>query len=280
MRENGLYAYVDYHLEGKTYDDGLIQITIHFYTKLAQELYQKIAAVKVGVDEETVDIALRQVAAEKQANPITEPNALIDGLKKIEETEWLDLQTSSELHAVDEIHKETIELDYDHAPQTEMSTANITLKDLPAEPSNFINLFHVVAWSIIENLQEDLADGYGLFTVSDSMEKSSARVTYSNDFLYVDSGQAMTDEAETIQDLLHDMKEQHAFTRLFEELTSLDYVRNYFSAPSIEMIYRDTGVVPLPQHWQELATEENLQFILDHLEVSYQLKDQTVTVKF
>lgn len=261
---NHLYAYLDYSLDGATYYGGAVVISIDFYTDKAMAMLRKIRELKVNFNEATILIAVMQIIAEKEVRfKVAELPKLKSALKSLDEQAWHDIDDVAVIDTKDIKKRPSVFtiIKGTHAPAKELKVS-ITLSLDKSVSRELLPLSRQLAWMIIANLQNTLADKYGLFS-----EKDYYRDNTLTNVFHVAHGRNvdLSYIAQTSQDKITEMQRAKAFHQLLLDLRDTDYYNHSNIAPHPQDTYVDTGIFIGRQGWKRLATDDNYRLLIRNM---------------
>ena len=275
FRNKGLFAYVDYTIDAKTYYDGYVRIEIHLYTSLALANEDDIYSLTINLDEDLISGGLLQIMAEKYVDfwsidrvyimkVLTEYNAL----------PWSSLDTVSVISFKSK--RKTVK-GLELSPRATRNYLNLTQKIVFDTNSTSLDkndtsaLFVVIANALRANLQEEITNNSFCYSVSDSFTRKGKLLIDSNIYR-VDKRQAtmLTHEKETASNLLLLMKKHQFVDRLCDFLQTTD-VHMLFGSPNDEEVSDKVSVLVGKTGWQKIGTKNNIIEVINHCRIEFTL---------
>ena len=275
LREKGLFAYVDYSLDGRTYYDGFIRIELYLYTDKAVKHLDDIFSISITFDGDVIGAGLIQIMAEKYADVLSYDKAkMLEKLEKYHSDSWLDINKESfanrdkppltrsglQLTDRDKRHfrflKQTISVDF-------------ATVDMPKEVA--LPLFAIISKALNSNLQEDIVRSSFCYTYDDIFrtDKHSARET--NRFkIDVRQAKAITNETEVVSTLVHSILQNGFVDRLsqFLQNATTDFP---LLAPDDDEVFNKTDLLLGVSDWHRIGTKNNILAVLHAISVEFTL---------
>lgn len=275
FRSNGLYAYLDYHIDGKTFYSGYVRIEISLYTARARRFGSKITKFKISIGEDEIDGAILQVMAEKIENfTVLDSQALNKLLDSYEAQPWKQLESietmvlkpvgaSSVIHQAPRNDRNflrsklTIMLDHTKS----------SLPDAVQKP-----LFAVLSKIFLHNLQLLIADYTYCYSYDDyTGKKKNGNLTATNAFR-IDKRQAtsLTIEREVTETLIREMRAHGLVDSVYSFLQHATYTEPSL-APDDGDVTKSAAMIIGPKAWKRIATKANIEDVLNALSFEFKL---------
>jgi hypothetical protein len=254
LRERGMYHIIDYSLDAKTFQNGLVIFDLELYSP-AKISFEAISELGVDFNEEQLEIAISQLKAEKDTDFVYDSTeTLRRELEQLQNQPWMDVSDTvivpEDKIAVDTMFKSTGMLE----------TWKLTVSIHFDGETNLIPLARVVTGCIINTLANDAADTFGMFVDSEAFNTEDERTV-----LHSLKGSADIPDDEALLDLLNEtvdeMSDNGAFERLIEVLKDPGSYNNFDPIKG----YISTGVLVGPGGWDNLATIKNVDTILQNI---------------
>jgi hypothetical protein len=271
LREKGLFAYVDYSIDGKTFFDGYVRVEILLYTKAAMAYKKFIENFTIQIDEDVISGGLLQIMAEKYEDVWDyDDTVILKTLDKFNNDGWLSLY-DIEISSFKAHRKTSKGLSF--VPRDRRHFSHITQKiklDISStslERNTALALFAVISKSIRENLQEDIASSSFCYSVSDTFTQRGALLIDTNTYR-VDNRQStrLSDENDQVNTTLSLMRERGFIVRLSEFLLNA-HTNEPFALPNEEEISTKVSLVVGAEGWRTIGTVDNIKEIFDHISI-------------
>lgn len=274
FRKNHLYQRLDYSLSGETYHHGVIFIIIELYTKAAVELSNYVPELNVEFNQTNISIAATQLLAEKE-RPFGGAGleSVQHALQTLHTQPW---QSIDEIRIIDTKTIRKTAYPFYIAEGKPLPSKKLTVL-LKVDPEfmrsrrELLPLFREVAWLIIANLQDTLADRYGYFSLADNFMVTKHKMYLANTFQVAHTNEAHMEEClKTSLEIIKDLQTHKGFTRYVAELQNISYTNRPNLAPNLQKNLKDTLIVMGARGWHEIATAENCELILGHMSIGVQ----------
>jgi len=275
FRSKGLFAYLDYSIDARTYYDGYVYLEVHLYNERALQYEQLITDFRVRLNSDTINGGLLQIMAEKYADVrFIDDDILLKTLEHYDALPWQPLssiamksfkgerKTHRGLELSERSHRQFLTL-------TQRISFDYTATSLDEYAAKA--LFVVVANMLRENLQEDIADSSFCYSVSDTFTKRGT-VLFDTNTYRIDKRQAteVTSEPRIARALLKSMNEHDVAERLADFLGRAS-IEKHLSMPHEQEVIEKVGVVIGPTGWHKLGTAAAVQELLDKCHVEFSI---------
>lgn len=262
MAEHNLISRLDYYITAKTYRPGLIYFDIELYTSQAQSIAAQLGQQKISLEDAAVAVALLQIMAENKHALRGEIN-IFEVLSELDRKSWINLEQVDLIDLRE--HKQSNELPVYTKAELKTQNLKVSLKLRPASRRDLTPLFAAISHILIANLENSLMDTYGYYAFEESTEpnKFTSFLRASQEHRPI-----LTDELDTCKEAITQMLRM----RLVERLTqTLSTIPGEGSLPDELEIYNATHILVGKKGWQSLATENNIQSVLQNmtLELSF-----------
>lgn len=287
FHQHKLYKYVDYSLEGTTFDHGgLIEINIECYTPDAVTLAGKLSFQRVSLADEDISKSLMQILAEEEAVINT------SGMKKIKQA--LTALDSQPWQSVDEFEifdaksvrlltKKPVYADYSHyVPTGKLFISLLLDQNFVRSHRELIPLFRHIAKIISFTANDLLANEQGYYFDEVTFQSTSQKTRLKSTLKLVKSNHTTADLVHHVnfyKALTKELLDTEAFERFLTELQRTSYTERHWSAPNTYDNFNETAVYIGARGWQYLATTANLALILDNISVEVRFGNQKHTSK-
>jgi hypothetical protein len=261
LNERGLFKWLDFTLNGTTYEQGgIISIDFKTYNAAANECLPLLSELHIECDESSINKALMQIHAEESYDlKKGSLNSIITELKTLDASRW---QSIDEMGIIDskDLKRSSIPL---HLMKTE-SAQPITTKIALESDQNLhenpllLALFTITARMILMTAVYTVAKTTGSYSyqiyTQDSGKKVVAEVLTAATFR--SQTPDMQDSITQVQDTVRMMNTNSAFERLVTELQQTSYFRNGVQAPDYEQILMDTGILVGSEAWKGITPSD------------------------
>lgn len=275
FREKGLFAFVDYSVDGKTYYDGYVRIEVILYSSEALALENAIDTFTPVLDDDVINGAIIQIMAEKQADiQFIDIDVVRTSLQRILNSSWQPIE-DLEVVNTKTLHKTHKGLRFIDVPSRNFMylTQKIELNAQSAglDFEIFAPLFVVVANAIRQNLQEIIATTSFCYSVDEKFNQTKQVLSDSNRYR-IDKRQAtaLSTEIEYTKQLLDDITRNGFVERLSEYLQTAESGVQ-FGLPDDNEISKKIHRVVGQAGWRAIGTEDNITKILQHISISFTL---------
>ncbi len=276
FRSRGLFAYLDYHVDGKTYYRGMVVIRVELYTQEAVDREHIVYDTKAAVEDDTIAGRLLQIMAEKQMGVENYDDTKAKRrLQQLNDMQWLSVDDAAcEPMVANRTTKPAFTLAARNRRNfgTIMQTIHIDKAYVDSEPAAILPLFVVLSKTIRSNLQEDLCASLQCYSCDDWFTKVADGYTDTNEYR-VSRRQSteLSIEEEVTAALFRTMK-QHDFVRRFaEHFRTLD-PQQTLTYPNIDEMIEKTDMFVGTQAWRQYATEDRIRDILAHTSIEFQYR--------
>lgn len=275
LREKGLFAFVDYSVDGKTYYDGYIRVEITLFTKQALEFEQFIQKFTPQLDDDSINGALLQVMAEKISEVYTlNLTQVKTTLLEIANTPWIPLETISLLHQKQQPKtKKGLEFVEQNSNKflylTQAIELNIKNLELPTHLAR--PLFVVIANALRQNLQEIIASTSFCYSVDEHFAASNQGLKDVNRYR-VDRRQAtkLTSELLYTQEFLKTLQPNGFIERLAHYLQTASS-NTQFGLPDDDEISRKVSTLVGQAGWRAIGTVANIHEVMSSMTITFRL---------
>jgi hypothetical protein len=201
FRQKGLFAYVDYSINGKTFYDGYVEIEVTFHNKHSLRYEALVDQLHILVNEDTISGGLLQIMAEKRVEVWDRDDEIIEMiLSRLDAEKWQS--SGNQVKEAAQASRQTEE-GLEFIEKTQRNFLNITqvislnTHAIAMNSHDASTLFAVVSAALRENLQDFFARSLFSYSVRDSFTKKGSLLIDRNTYR-VDKRQkrTLTDEDE------------------------------------------------------------------------------------
>lgn len=238
FRSHGLYSYIDYHIDAKTFYTGYVLIEIEFYSAEALKHFDKVADLNIKLSSDNINGGLLQIMAEKFVDAdYIDDQQLLKRLQNYQKSPWQNVEKLPENVALPNSASvnplvlrprarwhfakiaQTIELDKPFVKQSDQQT---------------VAVFSLICDVLRSNLQEDIADNSYCFTLKDSFTNNKWAIKDTNIYR-IDKRQAtkLDSEIDVARALAADMVKNAAFKRINHKTINDNDISNVLKHTSI-----------------------------------------------
>lgn len=250
LRNKELVAPIDYSLDAST-SDGEITITLDLFDTNTMSVDRSyIESMEIDTEMEITEIALNQIQAEYEHEiAVASVKKLMESLTTIHHAPW-------NTHDVIDIDSDILIL------QKRIPTKNIRISlPLMNIDATLRPLLRQIAGVIINTLISDIADTYGGFVTTEAYRVSTDRELEAECRLLQNCSVEVSDIQKMSDETIIELTESKAFDRLLEILNHVDLSE---LPPDAEKTLQDTGVLIDTEGWREIASQQNLQTVLEY----------------
>lgn len=277
-----VFRYLDYSANGTTYHQGgLIEIEIELYTEKARKYINDISGVKLdfGALDDEVMKALSQISAEEpKLLEIKDKNNVIFELMALDNVAWQDMNDVELIN--------TREFRQSHSPirfskeevrkPRELHISFTLNEEIDQKQPQLFPLFIFLSRFLTQSTYYFTGFEHGLYPADiygKKLSTFSLLLCAQKDVKNLDITKVEQTIIQTIQKVLTD----ETIGRIIEDLASVDFRKQYYTAPNHERYLDDSGFLIGASGWKKLATRQNIQHILNNtrLEVKFGRKSFT-----
>lgn len=274
FRKEGLFSYLDYYIDAKTYHSGFIRLEIDLYTKEALEKETSLYSLPLSFTEDILSGALLQVMAEKHVDVKEfDEERVQQMLKEYHGQPWIMLD-EIDIDASVSVQKTQEVFSLKSRPKRHFGILQQTISLEPSFASQnrkiYLPLFAVISRVLRLNLQEEIANGAYCYSYDDSFVADSHEIKDIN--LYrIDKRQAtkVLNEVEITEILLKRMIDSQFVARLSNFLQNA--VNKSGMMPDDEEIMKAVGTAVGPKGWHKIGTEDNIRNVMRHISIEFKL---------
>lgn len=271
LYSKGLFKWIDYHLNGSTFEEGSI-VTVDFkaYSSKAIELMNDIEKIRIPIDQDSITKALLQISAEEEYELcISDSQKLLKELMQLDENPWshldevvfidtkLNRRQASPIYLTDSKSKKPsvlkISLDFNnqHASNNRESVA----------------VFNLLARMILMSSTYLIAKNTGSYQAEQFSEADGARLTTELHFSKLTSFSDHNYCVEFIRDSFDYMKKNGMFDRVADYFDTISYQDNPHEAPNFELALADTKVLMGSKGWAQFSDVMKIDKILMNVDI-------------
>lgn len=279
FRRHHLYAYLDYSIDAKTFDDGYIQLEVDLYTERAGELEQAIYSLPLSLTPDEIDGALLQISAEKEVDiKYLDTNIVDRALLDLHRLPWSERSdTLVSTFAWQTKTEEGLGYDSAHSSGYDSLVQSIRFTMTNDDPAYSLALFAVISQVIATNLREVIANHCYCYSQSDSFSLEGYGAEERNIYR-IDKRQAdrLTNEIEVTSSFIRGAFNNRFINKLvtFLEQASAEP----FMAPDPDDILSKTGVKMSLEDWHRFGTVENIHAIIRKMSITFSLGDTVQSI--
>lgn len=276
----GLFYFVDYTLQGTTYENGLIDIGIDLYSPSAEALDDKLTRLPMAIDEKALEIALAQVVAEERHNVWgVKATRLLTLLQHMHDRPWLTLDAVRVIHLP---RRQIVGRDlYLTEPRVRAQTLHLDLvadvEWLQAHP-DLIPLFDIVSHVILENIARELTAEFGYYREDNpSMHTRSSARSSQKLVAWIKYRKQLTNEMRTARAAMQRLLQRGLVEKISDYLGGLRREQPHVAPDELAMFETTRALVGY-RGWREIGTEANICDVLEHttLELRYGRERQQI----
>jgi len=278
FRSQGLYSYLDYNIDAKTYYSGYVKLEVTFYSKAALKHQKAITRLSLVIDDDVIDGAILQIMAEKFVDfYVNDKDELQRAIKVYDASRWMKLL------AIDRVLPKAplkegryIQLVPRNSRHFLVMKQTITLgKDVLEgwDKDAVYPIFMVISQMLTNNLQQVIADSSYCYSYDDTVTTTSG-MKHAN-FYRIDKRQEtkLTIEKAVTQELIEEMIASGMVHKL--EAFFQDIKKHPALAPDDDFITSKTGVLVGAKGWSSIGTQAAIIHVLEHMTVEFKLDKTT-----
>lgn len=270
FQSNNLYLHADYDLVAKMYHGGMIYFEVTCYTENHPNIQEMLSKIKIDY-EKFLESAISTIYAEDACGlELDTKEEIITLVDELHLQPWTSLD---ELGVVDAnmFEDENNGIGFDKDGHVKLDTLIISCNyNHIDEDTTIIPLARQLLRIASANINDAIAEKYGLFSVEDDFKKvktghkliNISRVGY----LQPDLEDCLDIAVKTFEA----MKKAGAFNRYMEQLKHISYSKRPQDAPNFEKSYENTLVFLGSKGWKNIATKENMDKILCNFSIDIQ----------
>jgi len=283
LQSQGLFAYLDYDFEAKTYYNGTIVFSVRAYSASAEAALPASLSLDAPVETEEVNAALLQIFAEKRADiSFSLEEEIAKELEMLSGRSWQRVDKLEEIiEAVPAAKRPILELEPRHQEHFKelKQIISINLDSSSAGSEDVLLVFTLLSHIISENLKDLIADSIYCFTEEDSF-CIEGRHAYDENIYIIDDRQAvgLTTEIEEAEKFIHKMKSDDFVGKFKRYLGNVSV--DPYQGPSLEMMLEKTNLLAGPSTWRRLADEQLILQTLNQMTITFMLGDTKNSLKF
>ena len=264
MQQSGLLRQIDYFALGTHYSStGFITIDIDLYTEEAVNLAHDLQQLQVFTDNESLSLAMSQIAAENDCTIIcNDLDKLQHNMVKLNKNDWQPIEEIDQPLIISQLaeHKFLYETE---DPTTSISRISCALSQPPNSNTALLALFYYLAF-VIHGTVSDIANvRLGYYNLSERTEQIDQNTSCICDFAAL-SNLADRDKLRDIyHEVIRKMLEKTTLARISRRIKSFSYNDGKMNVPNIDMYISEIGVVAGEKTWQKLAKEKTIANLLN-----------------
>lgn len=256
LLEQGFLASLDYHLIGRTFSNGVIEISVIGFNQRVNEHIGNFSKLKVDLSK--TSLAIKQIMAEKSVVILTDIALIKEQLKQLDNLKWLPISEVKALIGGD---------DHDFLQlQPDDNIAKELMISLTIENSDLSPMFPFLANVIKVNLANFIIKTCGGFYDDDDWDYDDERcIELCRILITKDIDLNMAIVQQHFREIIEKM--QQKIPQIVDFFATADYAVP-LSAPNEVEVADKTGVFVGEAGWKELAVAENIEAILKSIVLS------------
>ena len=266
MQQLGLLRQIDYFALGTHYSGtGFITIDIDLYTEEAVNLAHDLRQLQAFTDNESLDLAMSQIAAENDCTIIcNDLDKLQHNIAKLNKNDWQSIEEIDQPLIISQLaeHKFLYETD---DPITSISRISCVLNQPPNSDTALLALFYYLAF-VIHGTVSDIANvRLGYYNLSERTEQIDQNTSCICDFAALSNLADRTKLRDIYHEVIGKMLEKTTLARISRRIKSFSYNDGKMNVPNIDMYISEIGIVAGEKTWQKLAEEKTITNLLDKM---------------
>jgi hypothetical protein len=280
---NGLFPYLDYSLSGNTHQTGIIYIKLEAYTELAKNFSKDIENIKLSISDEALSIAASQLIAEKEfaytGSGIAEVKKHLEALDK---QPWQDIDSITSIDAKGtKRQSKPFYIDTKHPlPAKKMFLTVEVDNSIIQDSRQLLPLIRLTCFLISDTYETVLSDKFGIYSLDGEFKNTSKFTGYESIF-NIPEGHSMNKEEvlETVSKTVDYISSHRGFKRFAAELNNISHKSALSISPNALFNLTDTEVLIGSAGWRQIATENNIEIIVESLSLSVRTGNNKVSRK-
>lgn len=272
LGQRGLFKWVDYTLNGTTYEQGgIIAVDFKSYNDDAESCLTDIQRIHLSFEESEVTKALMQLYAEEYYElKETNRESTVKQLHDIDATKWQSLDELGVLNTKDIKRKSSpLHLTNVEAKSPITTKVSLELNEKFADKNPLADaVFAIVARAILLTASYNIAKNTGSYSYSMYSQLSGKRILVdlftSNSFrMQVPDLNEAVDE---IKNTMNAMDRSGAFKRMANDLRNTSYDAGGATAPDYEQLLNDAGILVGGEGWK-VVDLSLIQTVLSNIDI-------------
>lgn len=271
------YKFLDYAINGATYESGVIIISAEAYTAAAQQFLERLTTVKADLGKEAsgympVARALSQLLAEEsEALFVDDTEAIIHELRQLDGELWQNLDDLQQLPPQTLKQIEANDLIY-AVNQPAKPPRKVVLQFIYEDYNpKLLPLWYQFAHFLSLSIGQRICHNFWAYFSQETIELKGKSAKLACTFLLNSQAQANAsakDILQAAQKILPEFTTDEIKKRFIAYLQSASYSDNPFAAPNEDQILRDTGILIGAAGWREIAAAQNIEHLLEKLKIN------------
>ncbi len=267
LRLRGYLSYLDYHLEGEVFASGVVVVKIETYSPiLNSEIGDLVQDLKIDFTADVIAGAALQILAEKMAGSDGFDENINQELRKIHDQPWQDLNQV-------EVLKNQI-LSYDNylglfdASESDFFKTKLEFRIKVDDGSNLAPLAVFISKILISSATEIIENDFWSYLEKVDTKLGQGEVIASAIFWTSKKQPLEIDErVGAVKSMLGQMSSDEVVNRIKYSLGNVQYSNGGVPAVGVVELGRLAGVIVGSLGWKNLATVDNIRFMLSGIEV-------------
>lgn len=278
LEERGLHSYIDYQIEALTYHKGFIHLELYVRRELHDEVYALIQTITINIEQSSIDTGLAQLSSEKECVMSGDMDKIHDTLRELNATPWTTVRdfASYDASGVRGAHLPLFATD--HTISTHKAKVELILqKDFANSNKHLTPLFYCVAYGMLGDVSDTLQANYAYYVFDNEIVQSGKGLKLQSIFRvikdYRETPKLLLSKA---QEVIERIVEDGSLRRLAVLLRDSEYI---YRNPFIDErhIFEATGVLIGDEGWKEIASEANVNLLLQHAYIQVKAGRDTAT---
>jgi hypothetical protein len=282
MQARDLYQNIDYHLDAKTYNGGIIRLQVDLYVDRAVELAQAIPTLAIDFTEDDLLMAANQLFAEDQ-EPVGGAGylAVKKGLERLHGSGWetIDQFEDIDTKGLRRYAHPFYTAEGPRLPARKLHVALVLDQAATRSHRALLPLFQQLSGVMMANITSDLCDVHGYYSVEDVFKVHGSQARLSNLFRVGHADVTLGVDRDIALGVVAAMDKDGAFQRFVSQLRNVSYFDWEDFMPDEQQVYEDTLIFIGAKGWQKIATVEHCELLLKHMSVELRFGRETVVAR-
>lgn len=277
----GLYAYLDFDIDARTYYKGIIFVDIYLYTPAAERYEDAVGAFEPDIDTKALNIATMQVMAEKTSAIKLQDATIRDIiLRELQAQPWA---TYDMLESIDTrtIKKRTDGLILEHHDPRRFAKLVMTITNQDADNlrAELMPLYYFVSLLLRKNLDEPVANATHCYSKGDTFRAKGNSVSCRNIFtIGKKHATDLSTQVTVTEEVLASVRNNGFVEKIVAFLRDTRMSRQ-FGAPNYDGQIDGPGIILGREGWKKIATTENVREALRSLTIRYTLGHMAESIR-
>lgn len=277
LYQQGQYKFLDYAINGETYESGVIIISAESYTATTQHFLEQLTTIKIDLGEDKSGYmpatrALSQLISEEPlALFVGDADKIIHELKKLDLEPWQNLDDVQQLPPKTPVQPETNSLIYT-VDQPAKPPHEVILRFAYVDyETELLTLWHQFTHFLSLSIGQKICHDFHAYFSRSAVKLETDSAVLECTFLLNPLAHPNTNPEDILpvaRNILSELSADDIRNRFIKYLQNTSYSNNHFAAPNENQILCDTGILVGAAGWRQIATLQNLEHILGNLHIT------------